>query len=74
MPPHRRPAAPAFPCTTGRPNVDTPTSDDAPLPSRADLWRRLQLARACLQHGRTDPLLLLAILDGATINELMERE
>lgn len=45
-----------------------------PMPSRADLWRRLQLARACINHGRLDPLLLLAILDGATIAELMERE
>jgi len=44
------------------------------IPSRAELWRRLQLARACINHGRLEPLLLLAILDGATITELMERE
>jgi hypothetical protein len=49
--------------------MDIPTK-----PDREELWRRIQLARACLQHGRTDPLLLLAILDGASITELMQRE
>jgi len=44
------------------------------LPDRDELWRRIQLARACLGHGRTDPLLLLSILDGASITELMRRE
>lgn len=43
-------------------------------PDREELWRRIQLARACLGHGRNNPVLLLAILDGATITELMRRE
>lgn len=48
--------------------------DDHLKPDREELWRRIQLARACLQHGRTDPLLLLAILDGTSITTLMRRE
>lgn len=44
------------------------------IPSRSELWMRVQLARACLQHGRVDPAELLAILDGASIVDLMRRE
>lgn len=41
------------------------------IPSCADLWMRVQLARACLQHGRVDRVELLAILDGASVADLM---
>lgn len=63
--------------TAAGPSADTKeetTVDDHVKPDREDLWRRIQLARACLQHGRTDPLLLLAILDGTSITTLMRRE
>lgn len=43
------------------------------VPSRTDLWYRVQLAKAVLGHreyARHTAILLLAILDGASIEEL----
>lgn len=39
-------------------------------PTRAELWSRHQLALAVLNHGRCDRAELLAILNGAAIDDL----
>jgi hypothetical protein len=44
------------------------------LPSRAELWLRLQLARSVLGHrppGQTTVALLLRVLDGESIESLI---
>lgn len=53
------------------------TADVIPIgvPSRAELWRRLQLARAVLNHRPADPAsvtLALRVLDGVSIDELVK--
>lgn len=54
------------------------TADVLPIntPSRAELWRRLQLARSLLAHRSTTPdtRLLLRVLDGESIETLTQRE
>lgn len=45
-------------------------------PSRAELWRRLQLARAILNHRSPSPVtttLVLCALDGVPIEVLVRR-
>lgn len=44
------------------------------VPARSDLWYRVQLARSVLTHRPSTPenwALLTAILNGATIDDLM---
>lgn len=50
------------------------TADVLPItvPSRAELWRRLQLARSVLAHrGPGQTTLLLRVLDGESIESLI---
>ncbi|WP_394621257.1 hypothetical protein JNUCC0626_19830 [Lentzea sp. JNUCC 0626] len=50
------------------------TINEGVIPSAQELWARIQLARACLNHGRVDRAELLAILNGAALADLMHRE
>lgn len=54
------------------------TADVLPInvPSRAELWRRLQLARSLLSHraSTAETGLLLRVLDGESIEDLNHSE
>lgn len=54
------------------------TADVVPIgiPSRAELWRRLQLARAVLNHrpSNTDTIaVVMDVLNGVTVDRLVEQ-